>query len=107
MKNKTWMGLTLSLTVACFGATAIAQNANEPSAAPANSTAKPKASSPKKSSAKSTKRYSGKVAKKEDSRRPESKPLTPGPAVITEKNANVRGQAAINSEVVAHLKRGD
>jgi len=104
MKNKTWMGLTLSLAVACFGATAIAQNTDQPSSAPADSTAKPKASSSKKATSKSTKKV---VAKKADSPRPESKPLTPGPAVVTEKNANVRGQAAINSEVVAHLKRGD
>ncbi|HKP38258.1 MAG TPA: SH3 domain-containing protein [Pyrinomonadaceae bacterium] len=34
-------------------------------------------------------------------------PLTPGPAVVNTKNANVRGQAAINSEVVASLKRGE
>ena len=108
MKNKTWMGLTLSLAVACFGATAIAQNANQPPAAPADSTAKPKASSSKKATSKSTKKDSSKVAKKDDSsKRPESRALTPGPAVVTEKNANVRGQAAINSEVIAHLKRGD
>lgn len=34
-------------------------------------------------------------------------PLTPGPAVVNTKNANVRGQAAINSEVVTALKRGE
>ncbi len=34
-------------------------------------------------------------------------PLTPGPAVVNTKNANVRGQAAINSEVIASLKRGE
>jgi uncharacterized protein YgiM (DUF1202 family) len=35
-------------------------------------------------------------------------PVTePGPAVVTQPNVNVRGQAAINSDVVAHLKRGD
>ena len=34
-------------------------------------------------------------------------PLTPGPAVVNTRNANVRGQAAINSEVVASLKRGE
>ena len=107
MKNKTWMGLTLSLTVACFGATAIAQNTTQPSSVPADSPAKAKTSSPKKAAAKSTKKDSAKVAKKDDSRRPESKPLTPGPAVVTEKNLNVRGQAAIDSEVIAHLKRGD
>jgi uncharacterized protein YgiM (DUF1202 family) len=33
--------------------------------------------------------------------------VAPGPAVAAEKNVNVRGQAAINSEVVAHLKKGD
>jgi uncharacterized protein YgiM (DUF1202 family) len=33
--------------------------------------------------------------------------ISPGPAVAKEKNVNVRGQAAINSEIVTHLKRGD
>jgi len=31
----------------------------------------------------------------------------PGPAVVSQKNVNVRGRAAINSEVVARLSRGD
>jgi len=31
----------------------------------------------------------------------------PGPAVVSQKNVNVRGRAAINSEVVARLGRGD
>jgi len=31
----------------------------------------------------------------------------PGPAVAIEKNVNVRGQPAINSEIVTRLKRGD
>jgi uncharacterized protein YgiM (DUF1202 family) len=34
-------------------------------------------------------------------------PLTPGPAVVNTRNANVRGQAAINSEVVTALKKGE
>ncbi len=35
-------------------------------------------------------------------------PLTaPEPAVVTQKSVNVRGQAAINSEVVTRLKKGD
>jgi uncharacterized protein YgiM (DUF1202 family) len=34
-------------------------------------------------------------------------PLTPGPAVVNTRNANVRGQAKINSEVVTSLKRGE
>src|SRR5262245_53471148 len=31
----------------------------------------------------------------------------PGPAVVSQKNVNVRGRAAINSEIVARLSRGD
>lgn len=34
-------------------------------------------------------------------------PISPGPAVAREKNVNIRGQAAINSEIVTRLKRGD
>lgn len=34
-------------------------------------------------------------------------PLARGPAVVTQKNVNVRGQAAINSEVIVRLKKGD
>jgi uncharacterized protein YgiM (DUF1202 family) len=35
-------------------------------------------------------------------------PVTePGPAIVRQNNVNVRGQAAINSEVIAHLKKGD
>jgi len=31
----------------------------------------------------------------------------PEPAVVSQKNVNVRGQALLNSEIVAHLKKGD
>src|SRR5688572_27615130 len=34
-------------------------------------------------------------------------PLTPGPAVVNTRNANVRGQAKISSEVVTALKKGE
>jgi len=34
-------------------------------------------------------------------------PVTPGPAIATQPNVNVRGQAAINSEVIVRLKKGD
>jgi hypothetical protein len=34
-------------------------------------------------------------------------PVTPGPAIVTQPNVNVRGQAAINSEVIVRLKKGD
>lgn len=33
--------------------------------------------------------------------------IPPGPAVVGQNNVNVRGQAAINSEVVTRLKKGD
>lgn len=64
---------------------------------------KPKAATPK-SKAKDTK--GAKTAKDAEPEKPAAK-LNPGPAVAREKNVNVRGQAAINSEIVVHLKRGD
>ena len=33
--------------------------------------------------------------------------LSPGPAVARERNVNLRGQPAINSEIVTHIKRGE
>lgn len=37
-----------------------------------------------------------------------AEPITgPGPAVVSQRNVNVRGKAAVNSEVVARLNRGD
>jgi uncharacterized protein YgiM (DUF1202 family) len=37
-----------------------------------------------------------------------SEPISgPGPAVVSQRNVNVRGQAAINSEVITRLNRGD
>ena len=36
-----------------------------------------------------------------------AEPLTPGPAVVKQNNVNVRGKAAISSEVVTRLKKGD
>ena len=69
---------------------------------------KPKATStaksPKASDTKDTK-----AAKDKKTAEPEkaAAKLSPGPAVAREKNVNVRGQAAINSEIVVHLKRGD
>src|SRR4029434_8154330 len=36
-----------------------------------------------------------------------AEPLSPGPAVVKQNNVNVRGKAAISSEVVTRLKKGD
>lgn len=33
--------------------------------------------------------------------------LVPGPATVTSENLNIRGQAGVKGEVVAHLKKGD
>src|SRR6185436_3241068 len=94
--------LTLSLTFAWLGSTALAQNTTaNPPTVPADVKPKPPPKSPAKTHA------AAKLTKKEDTKREEPKPLTPGPAVVKEKNVNVRGKAAINSEVVSHLKRGD
>ncbi len=105
MKTKKWLTLTVSLTLACFCVSAGAQSTNDPTPVP--DTAKPK---PAAKPAKKSKKDSAKAAKKEDTKKQDAQsltPLTPGPAIVKEKNVNVRGQAAINSEVVAHLKRGD
>src|SRR4051794_40911845 len=102
MKTKKWLALTVSLTLAFFCASAGAQSTND--ATPVPETAKPK---PAAKPAKKSKKDSAKAAKKEDTKKQEAQSLTPGPAIVKEKNVNVRGQAAINSEVVAHLKRGD
>jgi uncharacterized protein YgiM (DUF1202 family) len=36
-----------------------------------------------------------------------AEPLNPGPAVVKQNNVNVRGQAAINSDIITRLKKGD
>jgi hypothetical protein len=64
-----------------------------------NEPAKPKpATKPKAASAK---------AKKTAQPMEPALPLTPGPAVVRQANVNVRGKAAINSEVVGKLQKND
>jgi SH3-like domain-containing protein len=65
--------------------------------------AKSGANKPRPAATKKTSPTAGKAA--EPVKTPAS--ISPGPAVAKEKNVNVRGQAAINSEIVTHLKRGD
>jgi SH3-like domain-containing protein len=81
--------------------------------APANtSTNKPAKKTAKKKSEKAAKKS---TADKKAAAKSDKKELTPSaaplalnqPAVASQKNVNVRGQANINSEVVAHLKQGD
>lgn len=104
MKTNTWLVVTLSLTVATLGSSAFSQAPNDlPPPLPVDSTPKGKPAKPAKKAATKTK-DSGKGA---SNSKFEAKPLTAGPAVVQEKNVNVRGKAAITSEVIAHLKRGD
>jgi hypothetical protein len=111
MKTNTWLAATLWLTLVCFGTSAIAQNAGDTPPVPppidATPTPKPAPSKTNKPAAKAPKKQASKVAKKDDAKRVQAGPISPGPAVVTEKNVNVRGKAAISGEVIAHLKRGD
>lgn len=102
MKLNTWLAFTLSLTLACFCSSALAQSTNEAPPVPGSGK-----KAPSKPAKKSAKKDSAKPAKKDEAKKQEAQPITPGPAIVKEKNVNVRGQAAITSEVVAHLKRGD
>ncbi len=82
MKLKHWLPLTLALATGLVAQHVFAD-------APA---APPKSAANKKSTA---------------ADKPAAPPSAPEPAVVKEKVANVRGQAAINSEIVSRLKRGD
>lgn len=110
MKMKHWMFAVLSFSL--LAETILAQapvaapQDTQPPVIPAGDMPAPLAtkSAAKKPDAKKKKPAAAKPA-------PEpAKPivaLTAGPAVAREKNVNVRAQAAINSEIVTHLKRGD
>jgi uncharacterized protein YgiM (DUF1202 family) len=107
MKMKHWMFAVLSTCL--FAETILAQAPAAPQdpappVIPAGEApkaeAKPKKPAPQK-------KAPPKTAKKAAEPEKPAATLSPGPAVAKEKNVNVRGQAAINSEVVTHLKRGD
>ncbi len=79
-----------------------------PASTPATKSAEKKTPARKnapKAAAKSAPKAAAAATKPAD--HPSAADLKAGPAVATEKNVNVRGQAAINSEIVTHLKRGD
>ena len=106
--NMKPFALTVALSLAWFGSTARAQNPTEnPPTVPADSAPKTPPKAAHKSETKAPTKGATKTAKKDEPKTEEAKPLTPGPAVVKVKNLNVRGKAAINSEVVTHLQRGD
>jgi SH3-like domain-containing protein len=112
MKRKHWMFLAV-LAPFLFADILVAQDAPDapppiiPAAdvppPPSGKNAKKKAAADKKAAASAKDARSKKLAEAERN----APPITAGPAVAKEKNVNVRGQAAINSEIVAHLKKGD
>ena len=106
--NKTpWMFvavlLAAGLAAPTFAADPPVIPADVPPPTPAKSDAKKKAAPTKKTAP--TKGAAEKpAAKKADET---VKLSSPEPAVVSQKNVNVRGQARISSEVVSHLNKGD
>lgn len=100
--HRTFVAVLLS---AGFAAPAFAADPPVIPADPAPSANKPAAKKP--------------AAKKTTAKKPADKPAapksppgvvvlpTPEPAVVSQKNVNVRGQALLNSEIVARLKKGE
>jgi len=102
MKNTRWTFLAVLLAAGLAAPTFAA----DPPVFPAD----PPPSPPKSDSKKKT----AKPAAKGTATKPAAKKAndvvpfpSPEPAVVSQKNVNVRGQARINSEVVSHLNKGD
>jgi len=114
MKMKHWMFAVLSIcllaeTILAQAPPAAPQD-TPPPVIPAGDVPAPLTPESKKTDAKKKASVDKKAATKDKKAAEPQKPATPitaGPAVAKEKNVNVRGQAAINSEIVTHLKRGD
>ena len=114
MKMKHWM---FAVLFTCLLAETILAQAppaapqeTAPPVIPAGEAPKPEAKKKKtEKKAAAEKKAPAKTAKKaaEPEKPAATISVSAGPAVAKEKNVNVRGQAAINSEVVTHLKRGD
>jgi SH3-like domain-containing protein len=108
MKTKHWMFAVLSTCL--LAETILAQappaapQETAPPVIPAGEAPKPE---PKKKKPAAEKKTPAKTAKKAAEPEKPAATISAGPAVAKEKNVNVRGQAAINSEIVTHLKRGD
>jgi uncharacterized protein YgiM (DUF1202 family) len=76
-----------------------------PPAAPVTNTIKPQ-TAPKKASARPAIPTTAKRAEAKPAAKPEPV-LNPEPGVVRQNNVNVRGQASMNSEVIAHLQKGE
>ncbi len=118
MKMKLWMFLTVALPAGFLAAELFADEqpgaatntppvipADQVPAAPKPEKKKKPAGAAKKPAADAKKTAAGdKRGKGTEAAGPG---VSPGPALVKQDNVNVRGQAAINSEVVVRLKRGD
>jgi SH3-like domain-containing protein len=109
---KTSLSLTITVLVACAG---LAQPGSNPSPAPPDDSASPPptiqpagqvAPAPAKPSTPAPKRTAAPAPAARKSAEPTA-PLVPGPATIRGSNVNIRGQAKLNSEVIARLNTGD
>jgi len=118
MKMKLWMVLTVTALAGFFAAELLADEqpgaatntppvipADQVPAAPKPEKKKKPASAPKKPAADAKKSAAG--AKHDKAAEAAGPGVSPGPAVVKQENVNARGQAAINSEVVVRLKRGE
>jgi len=118
MKMKLWMFLTVALPAGFLAAELFADEqpgaaTNTPPVIPADQVpAAPKLEKKKKPAGASKKpaadaKKSAAGAKHDKGAEAAGPGVSPGPALVKQDNVNVRGQAAINSEVVVRLKRGD
>lgn len=112
MKLKHWMFVAFVLSSGIAAEGIFAQDApaapqeTPPPVVPAGDVPAPLTPKPAKPEAKKPQPKKKAPAKKA-APEPAASPISPGPAVAKEKNVNIRGQAAINSEIVTRLKRGE
>src|SRR6058998_2680144 len=104
MKTNYWWMLAVSLSLAAPAGRADDQPPAPTPAAPAPGKDATKPAAPRsKPAVKSAKKSTSAAAPMQS-----ANPISgPGPAVVSQRNVNVRGKAAINSEVLARLSRGD
>ncbi len=111
MKMKHWLILAATLSAGLVVQQIFADD--QPSAATPSSglqTLPPAAPEKRAKNKKSAGAKKGSAEPKKSAAAEPMKPetaLSRGPAVVTQKNINVRGQPAINSEVIVRLKKGD
>src|SRR6185295_8393855 len=101
MKMKHWLIVAVILTTGALARQSLADQppGGDPALKPTTSANKADAKGKTKASAKKPA-----PAAEADKYIPVTEP---GPAVVRQNNINVRGKADINSEVIAHLKKGD